>query len=757
MTNTKNDRPGLHPEAAAEPNESTGQDTGPQRPRSSPGLETAFDEQAAREHLVFLAEDVPTRIVLATARWDPTGGARGRGTYGEFDDTASHWLPDDADTLLKAAETATDAGRSVWVTPHPLAEGATRRRKVDARPAGTLVWADLDEVRATGSTAAERADRVSAVARELADRGAFVVLTGNGAHVYWRLDAAVPASEIESLNRRLQARYADAGADTVHDVSRLLRLAGSRNTKSGERHDGAPVIVLAPWSGVRVAPAVLRESLPPDPHAAETPGSDDDGGAGPVQIAWGDLPSAVQAAIENASSAADRSDRFAGVVWRMRDEGLSLGQAVFVAERWPFDGGKYAARRPAEVRRLWRKSGTAGAASNADSGPARGADKWNRGRSRKVGVGRKPPTWLAEAAPVGADPFELEVEKLAEQEYRRLVARDRAARRFRTENRPAAGERVEGGGLLDLPAGTPAVWGRGRDVLWAEGESLMIAGPTGVGKTTLTGQVVRARLGLDDRVLGLPVKPTGSRVLYLAMDRPAQIMRALARHFRPEDRGVLNERLVIHKGPPEADMARDTDLLVRMAHEAGADTVVVDSLKDAAIGLSDDAVGAGYNQCRQKALAGGVEVVELHHQVKRGQDGKAPKELADVYGSAHLTNGSGSVVLLWGAAGDRNVEFRHLKQPSSIVGPWRVEHDHAAGRSTVAAALTARELARAEGGTTVTALAQARTGKGAPSKADKEAARRELDRLTSDGLLKRRQGAGPGGSDTFHAVGMDAP
>ncbi len=63
---------------------------------------------------------------------------------------------------------------------------------------------------------------------------------------------------------------------------------------------------------------------------------------------------------------------------------------------------------------------------------------------------------------------------------------------------------------------------------WVEGEALLIVGPSGVGKTTLTGQLVRARMGLGDGlVLGMPVSP-GRRVLYLAMDRPAQIARATA-------------------------------------------------------------------------------------------------------------------------------------------------------------------------------------------------------------------------------------
>jgi hypothetical protein len=73
--------------------------------------------------------------------------------------------------------------------------------------------------------------------------------------------------------------------------------------------------------------------------------------------------------------------------------------------------------------------------------------------------------------------------------------------------------------ILDAPKGVPAVWGDGDQVAWSEGEPLLLVGPAGVGKTTLAGQLVMARLGLLGRVLGMPVV-AGERVLYLACDRP---------------------------------------------------------------------------------------------------------------------------------------------------------------------------------------------------------------------------------------------
>lgn len=312
-----------------------------------------------------------------------------------------------------------------------------------------------------------------------------------------------------------------------------------------------------------------------------------------------------------------------------------------------------------------------------------------------------------------------------------------------TESPPAAPgwpSLIRSGGsfVLDLPDHIPAVWGTGEEVLWAEGESLVIAGVPGVGKSTVAGQVVRARLGLGDGlVLGLPVALTGTRVLYLAMDRPQQIARSLARQFCPADRAVLDERLAVWAGPPPGDIAQRADSLSMMAQAAGADTVVIDSVKDAAVGLTDDTVAAGYNRARQHALAAGVQVLELHHMVKRNSAGGAPTSLADVYGSAWLTAGAGSVVLLHGDPGDPVVSLRHLKQPGAEVGPWQVTHDHAAGVSSVQRSgdLLDVVVAQGERGCTVKAAATGVYSSDTPTAAQIEKTRRRLASLVASGAL----------------------
>jgi AAA domain len=244
--------------------------------------------------------------------------------------------------------------------------------------------------------------------------------------------------------------------------------------------------------------------------------------------------------------------------------------------------------------------------------------------------------------------------------------------------------------VLDVPTSVPCIWGRGDDVIRAEGESLMVTGPPGVGKTTVMGQLTRARIGLVDDLLGYPVAPTAGRVLYLAMDRPAQIARSLRRHFREDERAVL----------------------------------------------TDDEVGAAYNRARQLATAEGVQLVELHHMVKRGPSGAKPTTLADVYGSVWLTAGAGSVVLLWGAAGDPIVEWHHLKQPAAEVGPFRVAHDHAAGLSEIFRSLDLIDVARKSGphGLSIKAAAQALFSTDKPNDNQIKKAQRRLDGLVPDYL-----------------------
>ena len=262
------------------------------------------------------------------------------------------------------------------------------------------------------------------------------------------------------------------------------------------------------------------------------------------------------------------------------------------------------------------------------------------------------------------------------------------------ERRQANAQRgiVTGGSfVLDLPERLPTVWGHHESPLWVAGEGLMIVGPQGVGKTTLAQQLVLARAGVTDELLGMPVLPTTGRVLYLAMDRPLQIARAWRRMVSEEDREQLDARIVVWRGPLPFSLTKNPRALASWARdEHGATDIFVDSYKDLAPDLSNEATGASINEAVQECLAEGIGWVGLHHHRKGNSDNPTPKNLEDVYGSNWLTAGLGSVLGLGGKPGADVVEAKHLKQPAESLGTFGIRHDHARGHSEMADAPPAR-------------------------------------------------------------------
>lgn len=291
--------------------------------------------------------------------------------------------------------------------------------------------------------------------------------------------------------------------------------------------------------------------------------------------------------------------------------------------------------------------------------------------------------------------------------------------------------------VLDGDSTIKPRWGAGDSVLWPEGEALMICAPPGVGKTTLALQLVDAAIGIGPAdLLGLPVT-RARRILYLAMDRPKQIRRAMLRLWGEDQRDALADRLRVWYGPLPFDVAERASGLVEMAEQVDADVIVIDSLKDAAVQLTDDRTAGMVNRAIQTALANNVDVLTLHHQ-RKGQNGEKPKRLEDVYGSTWLTAGMGSVVLLWGAAGDPLVELAHLKQPAGEVGPWRVDNDHNAGRSSIYSGFDLdRYLDLNPTGVTTMAVARAMTEKATPSDNERKKAQRLLDAAAKRGYLTK--------------------
>ena len=253
------------------------------------------------------------------------------------------------------------------------------------------------------------------------------------------------------------------------------------------------------------------------------------------------------------------------------------------------------------------------------------------------------------------------------------------------------------------------------------------------------------------------------------MDRPTQIRRLLHRLFINYDsRRVLDERLIVWSGPLPCTLNSDPSVLVRLADRLGAGTVVVDSLKDAAVKLTDDEAGGSINRAFQLVLAEGIDLAVSHHQRKSTQDGaKAPKSLDDIYGSALVPAGMGSVAVLWGRAGDAVVDLHHLKQPLEQVPQLRIEHDNQTGLSSVVAKFDPLQFLRNRGprGATAKECAVQMFERQTPSTNEVAKAKRQLDRLARtmpDRVTRTAPGAGGDGGQqparwTFSDNPCDGP
>jgi energy-coupling factor transporter ATP-binding protein EcfA2 len=292
----------------------------------------------------------------------------------------------------------------------------------------------------------------------------------------------------------------------------------------------------------------------------------------------------------------------------------------------------------------------------------------------------------------------------------------------------------------DLPS---VLWGDDKEILWAKGEALLICSDIGCGKTTLAGLLARAILDGGD-VLGYPVQALRGkpRVLYLALDRPAQIGRSLARQITSEAAERYGDQFAFVTGPLPLDLSETPDVFPQLADYYSADIVIVDSLKDIAMGISEDRAMAQYNRARQSLLASGRELVELHHLTKKG----------DLYGAKWLDAGVGSVLRITGKPGGAESTVSQYKPVAHLVPPIKVTHDRDAGEMLVNAEAPVPATAvgldvaawvaqHPEGVTKVELVAE--LGGDAGNHADRERAARQLNALAgADGPLRRVDGAG---------------
>ena len=284
-----------------------------------------------------------------------------------------------------------------------------------------------------------------------------------------------------------------------------------------------------------------------------------------------------------------------------------------------------------------------------------------------------------------------------EKAVRGLKVRAFAARVLREERVAKYGDAasLDGASFMFGESATYSpIWGAGDRILWAEGGGLMIASDQGLGKSFTAQQIIAARLGVGPGdLLGLPIEQARSDrgIVYLALDRPVQIARSMARLFRePFDREVAYRRLQVWTKPVPVDIVGDpvafADWLVETFGEAIGD-LVIDSVKDLTpANLSNGEIGQALDMAWKECRARGMNTLVLHHERKTGNDSSRANRqpsLDNIYGSVWLTSGMDSVLHIQGKQGENVVTYTHLKHIIEGIEPVTAMHDQEHGRTDV--------------------------------------------------------------------------
>lgn len=116
------------------------------------------------------------------------------------------------------------------------------------------------------------------------------------------------------------------------------------------------------------------------------------------------------------------------------------------------------------------------------------------------------------------------------------------------------------------------------------------------------------------------------------------------------------------------------------------------------------------------------------------------------------------MVLLWGEAGDPVVGFRHLKQPMDEIGPFNLIHDHENGTTEAMNSVDLLQLVRSAGPEGLTALTAAEHifEVKKPTRAQKEKARRRLDRLCDEERLTHVEPTVKGAAAAYFLAAKEA-
>lgn len=177
--------------------------------------------------------------------------------------------PADFEGIESDLKRRNDAGQNIYIGANPRrAKGGTTAEDVALARA---VCADFDN----GTTPAEALARVAAAGLPLPT---VVVMTGGGAHCWWRLTE--PIHDLTRWTAIQKAIIQATGSDkAIHDPPRIMRLPGFRNCKT--KYPDKPMAVIVDCVAERVHPVTafdaLLSSVPAVPRvttsAAVAPGS----------------------------------------------------------------------------------------------------------------------------------------------------------------------------------------------------------------------------------------------------------------------------------------------------------------------------------------------------------------------------------------------------------------------------------------------------------------------------------------------------